>query len=252
MGSAAAERFHVKHLTILELREQLHDGLRQLQLSVPEKVADQCVEYLTRVLSANESVNLTGISDPRNAVRLHLLDSLAAIPELLASPAGALLDLGTGGGFPGVPLGVASGRRTVLLDSVAKKTKAVARALNECGIGNVSVLCGRAEEVAHGHERAFAAVVCRAVAPLSSLVELSEPFVEHEGRLLALKGPASREEVSSGDRAAEIAGFERTGRRNIVLPSGGEQRTIFVYEKMTASAVGLPRRTGLARRRPLG
>lgn len=245
------ERFHVKHSATPRFESELNEGLNSLGLGLPEGAVLQCIDFLARVLCANESMNLTGISDPRTAVRLHLLDSLAALPEVEACPPGRMLDLGTGGGFPGVPLAVASGRSTVLMDSVAKKTAAVADILEESRVQDVSVLWGRAEDVAREHKEKFAVVVVRAVAPLSVVVELAAPLLEQGGRLVALKGRISPEEVTSGDRAAEIVGLKRAGRRTIELPGGGEQRVILAYERVKRSSVTLPRRTGLARRKPL-
>jgi 16S rRNA (guanine527-N7)-methyltransferase len=242
----------VKHPLPRELRDELSRGLDCLGRSISTEAADSCLDFLLRVLRANKSVNLTGISDPRSAVRLHLLDSLTAMPEIETSAEGPILDLGSGGGFPGVPLCVASGRRTVLLDSVAKKTAAVARIIDECGIEGASTICGRAEEVAGGEKNVFAVVVARAVAPLPVLIELAAPFLGVQGRLVALKGRISAEEVSSGDSAAAIAGLKSAGRRDLVLPGGEERRTILVYEKEGPGLVDLPRRTGLAQKRPLG
>jgi 16S rRNA (guanine527-N7)-methyltransferase len=241
----------VKHPPPPALAREFQEGLSDLGLQAPTEVGDRCIDYLLRVLHANKSINLTRISDPRSAVRLHLLDSLTAMPELEVSPSGTVLDLGTGAGFPGVPLCIASGRRTVLLDSVAKKTATIARILDECQIEEASVVCGRAEEVARSEENVFAAVVSRAVASLPVLVELATPFLEVRGRLVALKGRISNEEVDSGDRAAEIVGLERVGRRTFVLPGGPEHRTLLVYEKVGPGSATLPRRIGLARRKPL-
>jgi 16S rRNA (guanine527-N7)-methyltransferase len=219
-------------------------------LSAPK--AERAIAFLLEVLAANESVNLTRICDPAIAVRLHVLDSLTVTPELNAAPPGRLLDLGTGGGFPGVPLGIASGRDTLLADSVQKKAEAAGRSALAVGVENVSWVASRAEDLAREVPGQFAAVVARAVAPLPALVELAAPLLIDGGLLIALKGAPESDEIEAGDRVSRIVGLRRTGTREFTLPVGGERRVVLVYERSGDSGVPLPRRTGLAQRRPLG
>jgi 16S rRNA (guanine527-N7)-methyltransferase len=243
--------FHVKHLMPDELRAELLVGLAALGVTVTEGQALQCVEYLLGVLAANNALNLTRISDPGNAVRLHLLDSLAALPEVGAAPAGRMLDIGTGGGFPGVPMAIASGRDAVLLDSVAKKAAAVEEVLRAVGLPGIEIVSQRAEAYACEAAGGFAVVLARAVAPLPSLLELGAPFLCESGRLVLLKGRPTDEEIGAGDRVARIVGVQRSGARAFSIPDSGERRTVLTYERIGRSSVALPRRDGLAQRRPL-
>jgi 16S rRNA (guanine527-N7)-methyltransferase len=248
---SAEERFHVKHLTPDELQVELQVGLAALGVTVTDAQALQCVQYLLGVLAANKALNLTRISDPRNAVRLHLLDSLAALPEVSAAPAGRMLDIGTGGGFPGVPMAIATRRDTVLLDSVAKKAAAVEGALRDCALQGIEIVSERAEVYATAAAGGFAVVLARAVAPLSSLLELGAPFLGDSGRLVLLKGRPTDEEIDAGDQAARIVGVRRAESRAFTIPESGEQRTVLTYLRTGRSSVALPRRVGLAQRRPL-
>jgi 16S rRNA (guanine527-N7)-methyltransferase len=241
----------VKHPTPEDLRVELRNGLNELGVTVTEADALRCVDYLLRVLRANKAVNLTRIADPRNAVRLHLLDSLAALPDVEAAPVGRMLDIGTGGGFPGVPLAIASRRDTVLLDSVAKKMAAVEAAVHESRLDRVVVVSQRAEDYAEDEPSGFGVVLARAVAPLPSLLELGVPFLCDSGRLVLLKGRPTEEEIDAGDQAARIVGAVRIGTRTFSIPGSGERRTILTYERAERSSVALPRRVGLAQRRPL-
>lgn len=241
----------MKHPTAEELRQLLGSGLQSMGLEIPERAAEQCVDFLLGILDANQSVNLTGISEPKSAVRLHLLDSLAALPEVEQSPEGELLDLGSGGGFPGVPLGLATLRRAVLLDSVRKKAKAVRRVAQECGLSDLDVRDARAEDLARTDGQRFAVVVARAVGRLPSLVELAAPLLRDGGRLVALKGRLTAQELEAGDRVACIVGLSRVSAREFDLPEAGDRRRVIVYEKKAVSEIPLPRRTGLAQSRPL-
>lgn len=236
-----------------ELDERLVSEATQLGLSVSTGAREMAIRYLAGVLDANRTINLTRIVDPWAAVHLHLLDSLAAMSEVESAPEGRVLDLGTGGGFPGVPLAIATGRRFTLLDSVAKKGAAIQRVLSEVGVDAsiVRVESGRAEELAARSPGAFAAVVARAVAPLPSLVELAAPLLVPQGLLIALKGCPEISERESGAAVGRIVGMSEHAWRVFCLPGGGEDRTIVTYVKDGSSKVRLPRRTGLAQRSPL-
>jgi 16S rRNA (guanine527-N7)-methyltransferase len=229
----------------------LREGARELGLGLTEEVFYASCDYLQRILEANTQQNLTRIHESESAVRLHLLDSLSAVPEVAAAPQGELLDIGTGGGFPGVPLALATKRKTVLLDSSQKKIRAVAAALADARIGNVDSVSARAEEFAVAHAGTFAVVVARAVAPLAALVELAAPLLIAGGHAVFLKGTPDAAERGAGAVAASTLGLRELRVRELKLPGGGERRSIVTYERIGASSIALPRRTGLAQKRPL-
>ena len=220
-------------------------------LSVGQSAA--LVGYLIRVLEMNRRVNLTRIVDPTAALRLHILDSLIAFPEVSQGERGPALDLGSGAGFPGVPLAVATGRSFILLDSVGKKADAVRQALRESGISGalVTVAAARAEEYAVHHRQEFTVVTARAVAPLAALVELASPLLCDGGLLVALKGRPESTEREAGSQSARQVGMVLESAREIALPAGEESRTIMTYRKVGKPLLELPRRTGLAQNNPL-
>lgn len=245
-------RFRVKRSLPEECVADLGDGARRLGIQLDHSVLVKSCRYLGRILELNELHNLTRIHESGSAVRLHLLDSLTPIPEVNAAPEGRLLDIGTGGGFPGVPLALATARSTVLLDSSQKKIGAVSTALADVGIGDVLTVAARAEEYALREPDSFAVVVARAVAPLSSLAELAAPFLVHGGRAVFLKGAPEVAELDAGDRVGVMLGLERIGTRAFMLPGASERRTIVVFERKAPPTIALPRRVGNAQKRPLG
>lgn len=254
----AAERFHVKHSCLNSDREAhelaalLSAGLDGLGVEMSADRVLRAVAYLIDILEVNQRINLTKVTDAKAAVRLHLLDSLAAAPELTAAPVGEVLDLGSGGGFPGVPLAILSGRRFVLLDSIGKKSAAVQEVLDCCpGRVLARTATARAEVMAVSSPGRFSAVVARAVSPLPSLVELAAPLLKRGGHLIVLKGRPSEVELASGLAVAGIAGMREVSRRAFSLPGGGEARTILTYAKVGEAKVLLPRRVGLAQHQPL-
>jgi len=238
-----------------DLEALLHEEIASLgpTLRVPHESLTIMIDYLVRILDENERVNLTAIREPASAVRQHVADSLSALPELVAAPEGSVVDIGSGGGFPGVPLALATGRRTVLLDSVGRKAKAVNSVLGAMGAVTcaLEVVTARAEDYAATSPHLAAVVVARAVAPLPALVELAAPLLKPAGVLIAMKGQPTREEVAAGDRAAAIVGLRQISDRSFEL-GGGESRRILTYERVGDSTVPLPRRVGLAQNSPLG
>jgi 16S rRNA (guanine527-N7)-methyltransferase len=209
--------------------------------------------HLSFVLAPSCGVRLTALRDYSEAEQLHLLDSLLVMPELQAAPSGALLDLGTGGGFPGVPLAIAARRQTTLLDSSQKKIRALQEffAKEPDFASQFTFVALRAEEWTLQKPAAYSVVVARALASLPALVELAAPLLSFGGHFIALKGNPEEEEIQRGDDAAELVGLRQISRRNYVLPLNKEQRCALVYERYAESRRLLPRRSGQAQQRPL-
>lgn len=231
--------------------------LRQLcesaGIAVSDTLISDLIAYLDELLLVNQTINLTRITERDVAIRLHVLDSLTALPEVLAAPSGPLCDIGTGGGFPGLPLAAGSSRAATLLDSVGKKALAVEGVLRS-GSWNpdIHAVGARAEQHAREFPSSYAVVSARAVAPLASLVELASPLLRIEGVLVALKGALTADELAGGDRSAAKVGMQRVSARRFTLPGGDEQRAVVVYAKTAKPRVSLPRREGLAQHSPLG
>jgi len=239
-------------MTEISLARTLVRESDELGVHLDEHEARQIIRYIVAILDANRQTNLTRIVEPAQAARLHGLDSLAAAIELDLAPQGRILDLGSGGGFPGVPLAIQSGRQTTLLDSVRKKMVAVQEAVESTGLGElVHTVVGRAEEHAREHHGEYSAVLARAVAPLGALVELAAPLLRRGGVFIAMKGAPTPEELASGRGVAEVVGLEEVSVRAFTLPEGGETRSIVAYGWVRESKIRLPRRVGLAQHQPL-
>lgn len=226
--------------------------LAHLGLNVEPEALKTMLRHLDFVLEANTTVNLTAITQPDDALRLHLIDSLTALPEVSDAPKGRLVDIGTGAGFPGLELGLATGRETLLVDSVRKKTDAIQRFLLQEALDSwISVSALRAEELARQQREQFAVVTARALSSLPSLVELAAPLLGQGGRLVAMKGQLDQAEVDRAHHVAALVGMRFETRRNLVLPLGGEMRELIVFSRCGKPRLAVPRREGLAQRRPL-
>ena len=204
--------------------------------------------HLELVLKENERSNLTRIVDWQQGQLLHIEDSLVGLQEFEDAPSGRAADLGSGGGFPGIPLAIVSGRPIMLVDSVTKKTTALDRMIEELGLeGQVSTYTGRSEELALEMPESFAVITARALSSLPSLLELAVPLLSLGGQLICYK---AAEELEQAAGLEEKLGMKLVSMRTTQLSDNGTNRTILVYEKVGEPMVSLPRRPGMAQKRP--
>ena len=220
-------------------------------LKVTEGQTEKLLHHLQLVLDTNKVLNLTAIDNLDDAVILHTIDSLLFLPFL--DDADRFVDIGTGGGFPGIPLAICSSSHGTLIDSVKKKTVAVNSFIESLGLPNTcECLDVRAEELAQQHPEEYSCVVARAVAPTNVLIEYATPLLSKGGRLIVSKGRPDQIEEDEAARAAEICGMSIVSRETFDLPESKGTRTITVIRKDGEATVKLPRRPGMATKRPLG
>lgn len=217
-----------------------------------EQAQALCERYLDGVLEINKTTNLTRIDDRDEALILHIEDSLVGLPEINEAPAGKYADLGSGGGFPGVPVALYTGRDTLLVDSVKKKMRLVSELIEklECS-DSIRVYDGRIEDLAKDETGKFAVLTARALSRLVSLLELASPLLMKGGRLVCYKADITNEEIDEAEAVASLLGMKLLSRREAVLSNGDTKRTILTYEKVGPARLKLPRRVGMAQRNPL-
>lgn len=208
--------------------------------------------YLDSILEANKVTNLTRITDGEQARLLHIEDSLVGLPEVNEAPTGLYGDLGSGGGFPGVPLALATGRKTLLVDSVKKKMAIVQSALDDLSLSEqISTSSERIEDLPLEYKEKFAVLTARALSKLVSLIELASPLLKKGGRLVCYKAQLSSDELEEALAVQDLVGMKMISQREICLSDGETTRTIVVFEKIGKSRIKLPRRIGLAQKQPL-
>lgn len=205
--------------------------------------------HLQLVIEANKTTNITRISSWDEGVLLHIEDSLAGLPELEAAPEGSYVDLGSGAGYPGIPLAIETGRKTLLVDSVKKKTDILDSFIDELGLEAVSTYHGRIEDLGREQKGRFAAASARALAQLSVIMELASPLLMENGRLICYKAKLSEEELDHALSLQKKLGLELIDKRDFEL--GEYRRCIVSFRKVGKSQIKLPRRTGLAQNQPL-
>ncbi len=216
--------------------------------------------YRDLLLGWNERINLTAVTDPVEVEALLLLDALQMAPAIAAfamrlKQQPQLIDIGAGGGLPGIPLAIAlPGVDFTLLDATAKKVMVLGEIIADLGLENARALHGRAEEIGHAadHRARYDIATARAVASLPALVELTLPLLKRGGRAFLPKSASIEDEVREGTTAARIVGgqIESTDP----LPQGTEGRVtrLVVLVKMEPTPERFPRRAGLPAREPLG
>jgi 16S rRNA (guanine527-N7)-methyltransferase len=221
-------------------------------LDLDEVQLAQLARYAAELLAYNAHTNLTAITAPAEVYVRHFLDSLSLALHWGAAP-DSLVDIGTGAGFPGLPLKILRPELALLLvDSVAKKTAFVSHMVELLGLQGVRVVAARAEELGRDprERERHAVVTARAVADLRVLAEYGLPLLRVGGRLLAPKGAGAGEEAAAAARAIERLGGELLGVEPVVLP-GVEPRAVVVIAKVAPTDPRYPRAVGVPARRPL-
>lgn len=207
--------------------------------------------HLRGVLEANKVHNLTRIDTWEDGLLLHIEDSLVGLPEIQEAPAGRYADLGTGGGFPGVPIAVMTGRETLLVDSVQKKMNAVQDIIDSLGLSaHVRTYGGRIEELAKEMPGAFSVISARALSTLPSLLELAVPLLRDKGRLVCYKSQLPDNELDHACALEEKLAMRLVSERRVFLSDGVTERCIVVFERCGDPRVTLPRRVGSAQKNP--
>lgn len=208
--------------------------------------------YLDALAAANAELNLTAF-DPRLEGRAHVVDSLQALRGL---PVGAasVIDVGTGGGFPGLPVALARpGLSVALLDALRKKQAATASVAVAAGAGNVTALWGRAEDIGRdpAHRETYDAALCRAVGRLPVVLELTLPFLRAGGRCLLHRGQEAPTEIEAAIPHLESLGARLGDVFRYRLPGNNHDRFVICIEKAGQIDKRYPRRPGIPAKRPL-
>lgn len=223
-------------------------------LRIDDEQLAQFRAYLTLLRQWKDRFNLTAIQDPEGILVKHFLDSLACARVPRLQQAKSLVDVGAGAGFPGLPLKIAFPRLTVLLiDSVQKRLRFVDQVIADLGLADTSTLHRRAEEAGRDprHRERYEVATARAVAPLNVLVEWLLPLVAVGGAAIAMKGPEVSGEVEDALGAIQRLGGGEPQVEVLALPETDLRRSLIVIPKVAPTPPDLPRRTGIARKRPL-
>ena len=230
--------------------DELKALMNKLNIEGAEGKAQQLERYMEGVLAWNEKVNLTAITDREEFVQKHLIDSLLCAETLGFTEASSICDVGTGGGFPGVPLAVCYPEKAfVLMDSLGKRVRIVQQLCDELRVSNVTAVHGRAEDLARqeAYRDGFDLCVSRAVANMRVLCEYCMPFVRSDGFFIAYKGPDCESEINDATNAIKALG----GDLQEIRPLPHLDHSLVVVKKVKPTPDAYPRKAGVPSRKPL-
>lgn len=232
--------------------EFLQNEFSQAGIEVSEDQADKLIRYRDRILEINEQVNLTSIRDPEEFIRRHYVDSAAVLKFQEFKRAKNVIDLGTGAGFPGIPLAVlCPDKHFVLADSLRKRLLVIDQICEEIGISNVETIHARAEDLGRSDEfrEFFDVCVSRAVARLPVLEEYCIPLIRKGGYFLSYKGDNVEEELKEAKHPAALLGGKIVRVEDV--PADGFRHTIIVVKKEKNTPKKYPRNAGTPSKTPL-
>ncbi len=228
--------------------------LREYNIELTPRQTEQYAEYMERILDYNQHINLTSITDRDEFIKKHYADSILGALNDEFRAGESVIDVGTGAGFPGVPLAILfPDKEFVLLDSLNKRLKIVSEICRSAGINNVRVLHSRAEDAGRNKEyrERFDICVSRAVADLSVLSELCLPFVAEGGYFLSYKGPDCEKELKNAGKAIRTLGGRVAEVTNICSADTEFNHNIIFIEKIKNTPAQYPRKAGTPSKNPI-
>jgi 16S rRNA (guanine527-N7)-methyltransferase len=237
--------------------DKLITGAKKLGLPLSREQVRQFEEYHDEMLDWNQRVNLTAITNPEEVQVRHFLDSLTIYPILETTQLNEdlnILDVGTGAGFPGIPLKIAiPDIKLTLIEATAKKTEFLNYIISLLGLKDVKIITGRAEEVAHmtKYRAGFTIVISRAVAQLAVLAELTLAFCPTGGIVIAPKKGDVLKEVEEALKAIGTLGGSLREVRLVELDELIDDRYLVIIDKMSPTPDKYPRRPGIPEKRPI-
>lgn len=226
-------------------------GEEKVGIVLTDRQAEQFCEYGELLLAWNEKMNLTAITEPQEVIIKHFVDSLVLVKMIHQ---GRLADVGTGAGFPGIPLKIMNPELdVVLVDSLAKRLEFLNVVIQKLQLTDIVTVHSRAEDAGRDprFREKFDCVTARAVARLPVLLELCLPLVKKGGECLLAKGPQAFEEIKEAEKALELLGGSLSGVKSFNLAEGAEHRTVVVVKKVAGTPAQYPRRAGTPEKKPL-
>ena len=231
----------------------LKECAKQLEIEITESQLDQFATSLEMLVETNKVMNLTAITEKNEVIIKHFLDSIAILKYIDVDDK-KVIDIGTGAGFPGIPLKIMRPKmQLTMLDSLNKRIQFLNEVVDELQLEQVETIHGRAEDYAH--DKAYRAqydyAVSRAVANLSTLSEYCLPFVKIEGDFISYKSGQVQEEVAQGKNAIFLCGGKCSKVEGFVLPESDMERTFVMIHKVKNTAKQYPRKSGTPAKKPL-
>lgn len=236
------------------LKKLLIQGGKEIAVELNDNHVRVLLKYLEQIKTWNEKINITSIEDDKEIIKKHFLDSLAGLKFVGTTLPGKMIDIGTGGGLPGLAIKIVKPESDItFVDSSGKKIKVLESICTTLGINNYQTISANIEKLGRDtlYREKFNIVLSRAVAPLNVLLEYGLPLLRPNGKMIIYKGPSVDKEVENSTNALEVLGGEIKEKSYFYLPFSDYSRVILVVEKKGKTPSKYPRNIGIPRKRPL-
>ncbi|MFL0248548.1 16S rRNA (guanine(527)-N(7))-methyltransferase RsmG [Candidatus Clostridium stratigraminis] len=238
----------------MEFFDMLNEACFNEGLAFDENKYNKLIKYKDMLKEWNEKVNLTAITDDEGIIKKHFIDSLKIFRFSKLKSFKRIIDVGTGAGFPGIPMKILIPEmEIVLLDSLNKRINFLNEVISHLNLDGITAVHGRAEDFAreNNYRESFDAAVSRAVANLSVLSELCIPFIKKNGYFIALKGPAVEEEINEAGKAIKVLGGQIESIIPVTVEGTDLNHNLVVVNKINHTAKEYPRKAGVVAKKPL-
>lgn len=235
-----------------QFETSLKEKLSKINLEISQEQAKVFYNYMKLLIEWNEKINLTAIIEPEEIILKHFVDSLTISKYIGQND--KIADIGTGAGFPGIPLKILHSENEIfLIDSLNKRIKFLEEIIEKNNLEKIFAIHARAEEIGHNKQYRvnFDIVTSRAVAKLNVLVEYMMPLLKIGGRCICLKGPNVEQEIEEANKAIKILGGKIEKTEKIILPDSDIQRTIIIIKAVKQLPNRYPRKAGTPINSPL-
>lgn len=233
-------------------KEELEKKLDVINIKLNEKQIKQFYDYMNLLIEWNKKINLTAIIEPKEIILKHFVDSLTINKYI--NEKSTLIDVGTGAGFPGIPLKILRNDINItLVDSLNKRIKFLDEVIEKLNLADIKTVHGRAEEIGRNREyrEKFDYATSRAVANTATLSEYLIPFIKIKGKCIYMKGPDTKEELKNGEKAISVLGGNIVNKEEFKLPYSDVKRTIIIIEKVKNTPTKYPRKAGTPSKEPI-
>ena len=239
-------------MEIKEFKQIMTENLKPLNIELSDMQIEQFYNYMNILIEWNKIMNLTGITEPKEVITKHFIDSLTVLNKI--DKQSKLIDVGTGAGFPGIPIKIAFPEiEVVLLDSLNKRIKFLNKVIEKLQLDNIKTIHGRAEDYGKdkNYREKYDIAIARAVAPLNILLEYLMPFVKVGGKCICMKGSNVEEEIKNSGNAVKVLGGEKVVKEEFYIPNTDIKRSIIEIKKSKNTSNVYPRKSGTPTKAPL-
>ena len=237
-----------------EFKSELIKQLKKIDIEIDEEKVIKFYKYMNLLIEWNKKINLTAIIEPNDIILKHFVDSLSLVKSIKLNGDESLIDVGTGAGFPGIPIKIMfPNLKIILIDSLNKRLLFLNEVINILGLDKIELVHGRAEDLGKNsnYREKYDLCVSRAVANISTLSEYCIPFIKLNGYFICYKADGCMNEINIGKNAIKVLGGKIKNIDEFVLPDSDMSRNVIIIDKIKNTPNKYPRKAGIPVKEPL-